>query len=222
MGRSDPALNYLKQYGYSVVRLPRADLPPGSLLERDGGDLVDLGGLESVFQAGDTAAPKVHPNERVVDMSGHIKTTLSLGLGLSLLGQFLKGVGRHDGRPGRRVQAGEDADVRVRRSLFRLDRAGGPGKVPGASGRGSPVRERASPAGRGQGLRGDPHAEGEAVPARGQERAPGRRQGQRAGDQRHRRGRREDRYVAGEQLESSASRARSCSCSVSRRCGCST
>jgi hypothetical protein len=93
MGRSDPALNYLKQYGYSVVRLPRADLPPGSLLERDGGDLVDLGGLQSVFQAGDTAAPKVHPNERVVDMSGHIKTTLSLGLGLSLLGQFLKALG---------------------------------------------------------------------------------------------------------------------------------
>ena len=38
-------------------------------------------------------APKVHPNERVVDMSGHIKTTLSLGLGLWLLGQFLKALG---------------------------------------------------------------------------------------------------------------------------------
>src|SRR4030095_4236990 len=93
MGRSDPALNYLKQYGYSVVRLPRADLPPGSLLEREGGDLVDLGGLEAVFQAGDNAAPKVHRQQRVGDRPGHIKTTLSLGLGLSLLGQFLKALG---------------------------------------------------------------------------------------------------------------------------------
>lgn len=93
MGRSDPALTYLKQYGYSVVRLPRADLPPGSLLERDGSDLVDLGGLDSVFLQGDTPPPRPTLNERVGQMSGHITTTLSLGLGLSLLGQFLKAFG---------------------------------------------------------------------------------------------------------------------------------
>ena len=34
MGHSDPALTYLKQYGYSVVRLPRADIKPLLLVLR--------------------------------------------------------------------------------------------------------------------------------------------------------------------------------------------
>jgi hypothetical protein len=93
MGRSDPALTYLKQYGFSVVRLPRADIPPGLLLERDGRDLIDLGGLETVFVAGATAAPKITVDEPASQISGQITTTLSLGLGLSLLEQFLRAFG---------------------------------------------------------------------------------------------------------------------------------
>lgn len=93
MGRSDPALTYLKQFGYSVVRLPRADLPPGLLLEREGRDLVDLGALETVFVKGDTAPPAVRTDEPAAQFSGEIKTTLSLGLGLSLLEQFLRAFG---------------------------------------------------------------------------------------------------------------------------------
>ncbi len=93
MGRSDPALTYLKQYGYSVVRLPRADIPPGLLLERDGRDLVDLGALETVFEAGDTGPPKPKLDEPAAQLSGQIRTTLSVGLGLSLLGQFLRAFG---------------------------------------------------------------------------------------------------------------------------------
>jgi hypothetical protein len=93
MGRSDPALTYLKQYGFSVVRLPRADIPPGLLLERDGRDLTDLGGLETVFVAGNTTTPKITLDEPAAQLSGQIRTTLSLGLGLSLLEQFLRAFG---------------------------------------------------------------------------------------------------------------------------------
>ena len=93
MGSSDPALTYLKDYGYSVIRLPRADIPPGLLLEMDGKELVDLGGLETVFVAGDTAAPAITRDEPAAQIAGHVKTTLSIGLGLSLLGQFLKAFG---------------------------------------------------------------------------------------------------------------------------------
>jgi hypothetical protein len=93
MGRSDPALTYLKQYGFSVVRLPRADLPPGLLLEREGRELLDLGGLETVFLKGDTEPPPVRRDEPAAQFSGEIKTTLSVGVGLSLLEQFLRAFG---------------------------------------------------------------------------------------------------------------------------------
>ena len=93
MGRSDPALTYLKQYGFSVVRLPRADIPPGLLLEREGRELLDLGGLETVFLKGDTDPPTVRRDEPAAQFSGEIRTTLSLGLGLSLLEQFLRAFG---------------------------------------------------------------------------------------------------------------------------------
>jgi hypothetical protein len=93
MGRSDPALTYLKQYGFSVVRLPRADIAPGLLLEREGRELLDLGGLETVFVKGDTDPPPVRRDEPAAQFSGEIETTLSLGLGLSLLEQFLRAFG---------------------------------------------------------------------------------------------------------------------------------
>ena len=114
MGRSDPALTYLKEYGFSVVRLPRADIPPGLLLERDGRDLIDLGGLETVFVAGSTPRPEISLDEPSSQLSGHIRTTLSIGLGLSLLEQFLRAFGGSS--------AGLEAQYQQARSLtFEFD-----------------------------------------------------------------------------------------------------
>jgi len=93
MGRSDPALTYLKSYGYSVVRLPRKDIDPLLLLQRNGRDLSRLGPTDTLFTEGGKPLPLVSRNVPAADVSGSVATTLSLGLGLSLLGNFLQAFG---------------------------------------------------------------------------------------------------------------------------------
>jgi hypothetical protein len=93
MGHNDPALSYLKHYGYSVVRLPRADIRPLLLVEREGKDLSRLGATETVFIPGVKPLPRIQEDVRAADIKGSIKTTLSLGLGLALLKNFLEAFG---------------------------------------------------------------------------------------------------------------------------------
>jgi hypothetical protein len=93
MGHSDPALTYLKQYGYSVVRLPRGDIKPLLLVERDGRELSQLGPVDTVFIPTSKPLPKIRRDVPAADIKGSIKTTLSLGLGLTLLKNFLAAFG---------------------------------------------------------------------------------------------------------------------------------
>jgi len=93
MGRSDPALTYLKQYGYSVVRLPRADISPLLLVQREGRDLSRLGPADTLFIPGSKPLPKVSVDVKAADIKGSVKTTLSLGVGLALLKNFLSAFG---------------------------------------------------------------------------------------------------------------------------------
>lgn len=93
MGHKDPALTYLKDYGYAVVRLPRADIDPLLLVQRDGKELSRLGPIDTLFIKADVPIPKISRDVAAADIKGSIKTTLSLGLGLSLLGNFLKAFG---------------------------------------------------------------------------------------------------------------------------------
>lgn len=93
MGKKDPALTYLKSYGYSVVRLPRQDILPGQIFARRNNDLSERGSLANVFTPGSIPLPKIRHDVVAADISGSVKTTLSLGLGLTLLGGFLKAFG---------------------------------------------------------------------------------------------------------------------------------
>ncbi len=59
MGKKDPALTYLKSYGYSVVRLPRQDILPGQIFARRNNDLSERGSLANVFTPGSVPLPKI-------------------------------------------------------------------------------------------------------------------------------------------------------------------
>jgi hypothetical protein len=93
MGRSDPALTYLKSSGYSVVRLPRRDIDPLLLLQRNGRELSRLGPADTLFTPAGKPLPVVKKDVPAADVRGSVTTTLSLGLGLSLLGNFLEAFG---------------------------------------------------------------------------------------------------------------------------------
>jgi hypothetical protein len=93
----DPFLSCLKAFGYSVVRLPGADLAPLQLLVQLGRDLERLGPVESVLAPGPhVPLPPVVHDRAAAALSGQSTGPLAGGLGLSLLASLVAGLG---GRP---------------------------------------------------------------------------------------------------------------------------
>jgi hypothetical protein len=108
----DPLLSMLKAFGYSVVRLPRADLAPLRLLARLGRDLEEIGLLEALLMPGPhVPLPRVARDRPSPALSGLHSASLDVGLGLSLLASLLASLG---GSP----QAAHVAWRRARRVSF--------------------------------------------------------------------------------------------------------
>jgi hypothetical protein len=89
MGNSDPILNLLKDFSYNVVRLPRTGIRPLQILEKQGNDLVVLGDVADLFIAGSAALPSVGPDEQATFINGKRTRSLSISVGLSLLGGII-------------------------------------------------------------------------------------------------------------------------------------
>jgi len=84
----DPFLTFLKQSGFSVVRLPRANFTPLQILTRDKTDFTTLGALPSVLN-GAGAPPQISPNNPAASISGQSTADMKMGFGLSLLSTIL-------------------------------------------------------------------------------------------------------------------------------------
>ncbi len=93
MGQSDPTLTYLKKYGYSVIRLPKDDITPSLLLAKEGKSLTRLGALTDLFKEGASPAPVVARDGQAANLDGGVTANLSVGLGVSVLGNFIKAMG---------------------------------------------------------------------------------------------------------------------------------
>ena len=90
----DPFLSSLEEFGYSVVRLPVADLGPLELMLRKGDDLERLGRLSIVFVPGPyVALPHVTRGRPAASISGRRTGHLDAGVGLSLLGGVIAAMG---------------------------------------------------------------------------------------------------------------------------------
>lgn len=107
---NDPFLSMLKAFGYSVVRLPRADLAPLRLLARLGADLQELGRVEALLLPGrHVALPGISRDRPCPALSGQRSASLDAGLGLSVLASLVASLGgspqaaRLVGRRARRV-----------------------------------------------------------------------------------------------------------------------
>ena len=90
----DPFLSSLADYGYSVVRLPMADLAPLQMLLRRGDDLDRLGRLSTVLLPGrPPGLPRVARDRRAASVSGRRTGGLDVAVGLSLLGGVIAAMG---------------------------------------------------------------------------------------------------------------------------------
>jgi hypothetical protein len=91
---SDPAITYLRSVGFSVVRLPRPDFRPLQIFADDGHDLSPLGDLAELMKAPvGVAPPAVETDLPGPSISGSNASTLSVGVGLHVLGTALAAMG---------------------------------------------------------------------------------------------------------------------------------
>jgi hypothetical protein len=91
---NEPFLNYLKQFGYCVVRLPKADVRPLQIYSKKGNTLDRLGHLTTLFQTGNNIPlPQVIENTLAADISGRRTSDLNIGLGISILEGVLSSMG---------------------------------------------------------------------------------------------------------------------------------
>lgn len=94
MGSQDPVLSALKEIGYNVVRLPRTNIRPLQLFERQDNDLVFLGDMRKLFLEGKKAPlPEISPDEPAGFINGQRSRDLKLNVGLSLLGGIIGALG---------------------------------------------------------------------------------------------------------------------------------
>jgi hypothetical protein len=89
MGSSDPILQLLKDFAYAVVRLPRENIRPLLVLEKQGNDLTVLGELTDLFSAGTGSIPSVGPDQQAAFINGKRTRALDINVGLSLLGGII-------------------------------------------------------------------------------------------------------------------------------------
>ncbi len=94
MGSSDPVLSLLKDFSYNVVRLPRANIRPLQLFEKQDNDLVFLGEIPKLFKAGANAPlPAIGDDEQAAFINGQRSRDLNLSVGLSILSGIIGALG---------------------------------------------------------------------------------------------------------------------------------
>ncbi len=88
----DPYISFLKDRGYNVIRLPKADFPPLTLLSHSGErDLSRIGNISELFVG--ATLPVIAANVPAAGVSGKHTNALNLGLGLDLLGTIISAMG---------------------------------------------------------------------------------------------------------------------------------
>lgn len=94
MSRPDQSLTFLRQYGYSVFRFPRASAQPLELMHREGKDLTRLGMLPDLVEPGSISSlvvrREVSPG---IDIEGKETSRVNVAIGVSILGSFIGALG---------------------------------------------------------------------------------------------------------------------------------
>ncbi|MEO5741889.1 MAG: hypothetical protein ABIS29_14980, partial [Vicinamibacterales bacterium] len=94
MSRPDQSLTFLRQYGFSVFRFPRASAQPLELMHRNGKDLTRLGMLPDLVEAGAIKSLDVRRQASPgIDIEGKETSRVNVAIGVSILGSFIGALG---------------------------------------------------------------------------------------------------------------------------------
>ena len=94
MSRPDQSITFLRGYGFSVFRFPRASAQPLEVMHRDGKDLTRLGMVPDLISAGEVAPIEVRRDENPgIGIEGKETSKVHVAIGLSILGAFVGALG---------------------------------------------------------------------------------------------------------------------------------
>jgi hypothetical protein len=94
MSRPDQSITFLRNFGYSVFRVPRLSAQPLEVLHRNGKDLTRLGGITDLVSGGTIPPPPVHRDDRPgVDIEGTETSKVNVNIGVTILGGFIGALG---------------------------------------------------------------------------------------------------------------------------------
>ena len=94
MSRPDQSIAFLRQYGYSVFRFPRASAQPLELMHREGKDMTRLGMVPDLVTPGELPAPTVRRDANPgIDIEGKETSKVNIAIGVNILGSFIAAFG---------------------------------------------------------------------------------------------------------------------------------
>ncbi len=94
MSRPDQSITFLREFGYSVFRTPRASAQPLEVMHRNGRDLTRLGMLDQLIDAGAVALPTIHRDSAPgIDIEGRETSRINVAIGVNILGAFIGALG---------------------------------------------------------------------------------------------------------------------------------
>jgi len=94
MSRPDQSITFLRSYGFSLFRFPRASAQPLELMHRDGKDLTRLGMVPDLVMSGEIGPPDVRRDASPgIDIEGKETSKVNVAIGLSILGSFIGALG---------------------------------------------------------------------------------------------------------------------------------
>jgi len=94
MSRPDQSITFLRGFGFSLFRFPRASAQPLELMHRDGKDLTRLGMAPDLVVPGEVTAPVVRRDASPgIDIEGKETSKVNVAIGLSILGSFIGALG---------------------------------------------------------------------------------------------------------------------------------
>jgi hypothetical protein len=93
MSRPDQSITFLKQFGYSIFRVPRLSAQPLEVLLRGGKDLTRLGQIADLVTS-PLPAPPVHRDDQPgVAIEGTQTSKINVSIAVSILGSFVGALG---------------------------------------------------------------------------------------------------------------------------------
>lgn len=89
----DQSLLYLRQYGYNVIRHPRAGINPLDLIGSQNGATLYLGSLNELVAQSDEPYPAITLDQPATDIEGQTTSRMKIGIGVNLLGTLVGALG---------------------------------------------------------------------------------------------------------------------------------